>query len=482
MVSTDAEGKITFMNAAAEKITGWRKDDAAGRPFGEVVELVDETSRPLASPVERALRDGDVVRTSARIHGPGGGLRALADSTAPMVNEAGQAIGAVMVFRDVTEQHRLVRQLEIADRLRALGTMAAGVAHEISNPLAFILANLGFVEEQLARLRARASLEHAEEEILTETGGALADAIVGAERVRKTVEDLRAFCRTDYETYAPVDVATVVRWALGVTAHETRSRARVTLELAEVPPIEGNAARLGQVVVNLLINAAHAMPPDGSGVHTIHVSLRARDGRHAVLEVRDDGCGMSAEVARRALEPFFTTKRTGEGTGLGLAVSHGIVSSMGGTLEIESTLDQGTLVRVVLPTIRAPREAADLPRAKVLVVDPDRLARSSVRRILSAEHELTCSSDPTQALAMLDAGMRYDALVCDAGPSAFELSSALELRHPDQARRTIWITERTSSRPLGPRQLGKPLDPERLRKVVREMLTDLGRSAEVEPC
>jgi two-component system, NtrC family, sensor kinase len=237
-------------------------------------------------------------------------------------------------------------QLMFADRLASVGRLAAGVGHEINNPLAYVISNLNYVHKELTRSQGTPT-EEERQEVMT----AIADAREGAERVRVIVQDLKTLSRPDDTASGLADLTTVVRSSMKIASHEIRRRARLVDALGELPPVQGNPARLGQVFLNLLINAAHAIPEGRAEENEIRVSAREEEGR-VTVEIRDTGCGIPQENLERIFDPFFTTKPVGEGTGLGLALCHSIITALGGGITVESELNRGTTFRVSLPTAK----------------------------------------------------------------------------------------------------------------------------------
>ncbi|MBJ6762122.1 HAMP domain-containing protein [Myxococcaceae bacterium JPH2] len=243
-------------------------------------------------------------------------------------------------------------RLLFADRLASVGQLAAGVGHEINNPLAFIIANLQFVAGQLDKvdgggLSGRQRLE---------LQAALAEAGEGAERVRVIVKELQNLARPDSLDTGPVDLGAVARSAVKMAMHLIRPRAGLVLEVDSVPAVLGNGGRLCQVLLNLLLNAAHAIEPGRVEWNTIRLSAREEDGWVRV-EVSDTGCGIATEHLDRIFDPFFTTRPVGTGTGLGLAVCQGIIAAHGGELSVDSEVSRGTTFRVRLRTFAQPSRA-----------------------------------------------------------------------------------------------------------------------------
>ena len=238
-------------------------------------------------------------------------------------------------------------QLILNDRLASMGKLAAGVGHEINNPLAFVLSNLNFLHKELHRTGGTPS-EEERQELLT----VVSDAKEGAERVRVIVQGLKTLSRDDATGRA--DLKSVVSAAVKIAAHEVRRRARLVEELDNVPPVSGSASRLGQVFLNLLINAAQAIPEGHVEENEIRIADRPDTAERVVVEIRDTGCGIPPENLDKIFDPFFTTKPVGEGTGLGLSLVHSIITAVGGTITVESQVNQGTTFHITLPTASTP--------------------------------------------------------------------------------------------------------------------------------
>jgi signal transduction histidine kinase len=257
----------------------------------------------------------------------------------------------LMVSQDVTERRRMEAQLAATTRLASLGTLVAGVAHEINNPLGAMLASEGFVAEEVNRMRAdlRADAAPDPHDLARRLDGladALADAQEGGRRVERIVKDLALFGRPDAQRRR-VRLGTVVDEALRWLPASVATRAALRREDLGAPDVLASEGQLVQVVVNLVANAARAIPDGRRG----DVAVRIGPGGPGMarLEVRDDGVGMTPELVDRIFDPFFTTREVGEGTGLGLAVVHSIVTAHGGNVIVASTPGQGTTVGVELP-------------------------------------------------------------------------------------------------------------------------------------
>ncbi|HEU4728306.1 MAG TPA: ATP-binding protein, partial [Kofleriaceae bacterium] len=482
MISVHRAGKVVYANLAARRILGI----AAG---AEVTGLGDrihpddqarvaEIMKVAGDPVDH-VGGAPVPRvTELRVRDEDGSWRTCEVSGVWM--ELAGATVLVASGRDVTERHRLRAQLMVSDRMASLGTLAAGIAHEINNPLSYVLGNLQVIAESITSSMSPDELT-----------AAIDDATDGAHRVRKIVQGLRSFSRAGDETRVRLELADVLGAAIRLTSNEVRHRARLVCELGATPRVSADDGRLTQVFINLLVNAAHAIPEGRSDDNRITVRTRSDEQGQAVIEIEDTGRGMTPEVQARAFDPFFTTKEVGGGTGLGLSICHGIVTALGGRIAIESAPGRGTIVRVVLPAaadleiaVARTTSATSSPprqRLRVLVVDDEPLVVDMLARVLRRDHDVVTVSCGRAALEHIAAGVRFDAIVSDVmmpNMTGIELLDALvELDH-EQARRLIFLsggvfTPETRARldELGTLQLEKPVSPRELRTAVMGVAT-----------
>jgi CheY-like chemotaxis protein/two-component sensor histidine kinase len=357
-----------------------------------------------------------------------------------------------------------------------------------------VLSNLAVVEEALTRTQRQTPAQTVPLLLidLADTTAAVRDAREGAERVRTIVRDLKAFSRGDEDERQVIDPAEPLRAAIQMAAHEIRLRARLELETGPLPLVEANLVRLSQVFLNLLLNAAQAVPEGAPGRHLVRVVTRTAADGWAELEVSDTGPGIPPQNLSRIFDPFFTTKPVGIGTGLGLSICQGIVSRVGGSIEVESPPGSGATFRVRLPPARgAGRDAAAPERpcavaaratraSRILVVDDEPLVQAAMRRVLGAKHEVVSATEGRAALERLGAGGRFDAIICDLampGMDGIDFHAELSSRHPELRTRILFVTggartdrARAFVEALGDRVLEKPVDPDRLRRAVDAIL------------
>ncbi len=274
-------------------------------------------------------------------------------TTWPIRNEQGTVTHFVSLRKDVTAQRHTEQALRLSERMASLGTLAAGVAHEINNPLTYVLLSLRLAQKQMARHALDLPLS-----FLDKTDVALENAIDGAERVSTIVKDLRQFSRSDETTVEAVDPRSVLDSALRLVGNDIRHRAHIECDYQATPPVTCNHAKLHQVFLNLLVNASYAIEQAyGSLVAPnvmlskqrapeIRVSTSSDPNGDCVIEVRDNGIGIAPEHIGRIFDPFFTTKPVGVGTGLGLSLCRTIISEMDGEISVSSKFGEGSTFRI----------------------------------------------------------------------------------------------------------------------------------------
>ena len=380
-----------------------------------------------------------------------------------------------------SEKRKMHEQLLISDRMAAVGTLAAGVAHEINNPLTYINILVGRLNS-LESANPRDALAMHRLEMLQEVRD-------GLKRVERIASDLRAYSRNDDEKQTSTDVRQAIESALRIAGHEVRHRADLVCDYQDVPPVRGSNARLGQVFLNLIMNAVQSMSEGEAHTNQLRVSTWLLDDGQVAVEIADTGTGIPHELLGKIFEAFFTTKKPGEGTGLGLSICRGIITNLGGELSVRSELGKGTCFRVVLPqgepSLPLPAKVASRgpaagTRARVLVVDDDRSVGQVVASVLGFEHDVSIAHSGREALTMLEREPDVDLIVCDLmmpEVSGMDLYEALVLVRPHLARRFLFMTAGAFTRSahaflerVAPALLDKPFSAEALIDAVRGTL------------
>lgn len=378
-------------------------------------------------------------------------------------------------FSDITERRKSIEirgRLAAADRLRSIGQLAAGIAHEVNNPATFVMSNTEALMERLgsmsAGLRAirtgaeswgestRGELDeilfrHDLEGLILDFEAMLRENKLGLERIVSIVGSLRAFARMEEEGASRVNLNDVVADATTIVRNEIRARARMVVDLRDLPEIAAHRGKLAQVLVNVLVNAAHAIAEGRPDEHMITIRTERAD-RHVSVSVQDTGTGIAPEVIPRVFDPFFTTKKRDEGTGLGLSLSAEIVRQHGGEITIESVLGKGTRVKIELPLETGlPLRVDDHARtsipgtrhARVLVVDDETMIINAFRRVLGDIHEVIGAEGGTQAKELLERDAAFDLILCDLmmpDCDGAELYDWIGARIPHLLRRIVFVS------------------------------------------
>ncbi len=463
------DGTIEYWSPSAARIYGFPRESVVGRPKRSFVP--PDTLAEFDEMFARAAR-GEALRNLETKRMRADGSTFTASVTVSPVLEAGRIVALSVITRDVTEQKKLEAYVAQTDRMASVGVLAAGVAHEINNPLAALMVNLELLSS---------GLDPREHEPLK-------DAREAAQHIRQVVKDLKLFSRRDDDAQQDVDVARVLDSTLRMAWNELRHRARLVKDYASAPPVRGSEARLGQVFLNLVVNAAQSI--DEGHVERNEIRIAAKQqGARLVVEISDTGCGMSPETLQHVFEPFFTTKPAGVGTGLGLPICRRIVDELGGSIDIQSELGRGTTVRLSLPVaqvseeVAAPARAAAPPtarRGRVLVIDDDALVSRAVERTLAGIHDVVGVSSAADALEKIRAGARFDVILCDMmmpHMTGVEFYEELRRISPAEASRVIFLTggaftakAREFLDRVSNQRVDKPFDPTHLRALVSDRI------------
>lgn len=441
IMNVDREGRVRFINRVAP---GFSVDQVIGMRLGSDVppEQQDRIQRALDACITR----GESTEYEVSAPRADGSMRSYWCVLGP-VRRNGEITGAVVIARDITEKKHTDTLLIETDRMASVGALAAGIAHEINSPLSSLFVNLSLATRDIEVAAAGHELAPA---LMEE----LKDARDAAERVRQIVADLRIFTGWDGERLGPVDVEELLESTLRTARYEIRHRARVETHYDKVPLIRADAARLGQVFLNLILNATQAIPEGNPTKNEIRVSTSVDDTGRVVVRVADTGEGIPHELQSRVFTPMLSSKPRGGVRALGLSVCKRIVTELGGEISFKSEPGQGTEFSVVLPAsqfveiqpqplvVSAPAPAA-LRRGRILVIDDEPAVAAAMKRVLSPEHDITVVDSGARALELIQSGTPFDAIFCDVlmpQMSGIDLYEKIKTMLPDQAKRFVFVT------------------------------------------
>ena len=502
MIAVD--GTIRKANRSAASMNGFdTPDELIGRNIHELSGAADTES---AVDLDTILDDGSSHQREVVLQRMNKERYWGEVSAATIEGDDDTSNGIILIVRDITERKRLQLSLTETDRMASIGLLSAGVAHEINNPMMYVLNAVESMAEaspdllelfsfldsatsrndaspECAFIRDKMTAIHVEY-LMSQ----LDNAQLGVHRIMDIVKDLRIFSRVKDTEKRPVCINRVVSSAINIAYSEIKYRAELHRELADVPPVLANDGRLSQVFLNLLINAAQAIHGDTPSNNRIVVRTGEEAGR-VIASVSDTGVGIDAVHLSQIFDPFFTTKPSGVGTGLGLAISQNIVTEYGGTIEVTSEAGIGTTFTVSLPAIETAHRTSSidgyiesdqtgvsLPR--VLVVDTDGLIRDTLKRMLEREHEVRGTNNVPEAIQIISSEPEFDTILCDLlmpDLSSLGLYTWLEQNNPLMIDRIIFMTGGSYGQSTKifleqkhPRQLEKPFRRDVLKKQIDE--------------
>lgn len=433
--------------------------------------------------VSEAIERGAPFEFELRLIRPDGEIRHVLSRGRCDTNFATNRVETVFgIFLDVTDRDRARDQQAREHRLVTTGMLAAGVGHEMNNPLTFVSANIDIVIEELQQI-AGVSASGRLRGILSR----LEDARAGTERLKKIVRGLRAFAREDSPP-APTYLRSAIELSVNMAMHEIRQRATCRMELETLPLVDADESRLSQVLVNLICNAAQAFDEEDPQRNLIVIKSELVLPDLVSITVSDNGPGIPADELSRIFEPFFTTKAVGDGTGLGLAISQSIIASFGGDLACSTVVGEGTTFTILLRTSTAgvllpevkPSTPTPARTGRVVIVDDEPSLVRAVGRMLQSETNVQSFTDPRVALDYLRSAVSVDVILCDLTMphlSGRALYEAVVAARPELGERFVFMTGgvtrddlRLFLASIEHERLDKPFDMSQLRALVRRLV------------
>ncbi len=421
VITTDTEGRITFLNAVAERLTGWSDEEARGENSQKVFNIINEKSgERCASPVQRVMELGRIIGLAnhTALIAKDGSIRAIADSGAPIRDKKSTIVGVVIVFRDVTNEQKMEEELLKIRKLDSVGVLAGGIAHDFNNILSAILGSIELAGFRIAEKDEKAA-------------ALLLDAQKATKRASKLTQQLLTFSKGG----EPIRESILLPELISESADFVLQGSKIACEYSFAEDLWGvdvDAGQIGQVIQNIIINADHAMPEGGririNCVNIAHPAadsfLSVHEGDFVRIAIQDTGIGIPQQIIDKIFDPYFSTKK--HGSGLGLAICHSIVNKHGGYLTVDSKPGKGTTFTLYLPAHHAAERAAVEtarvgPAAKairVMVMDDEEILRSVVEaQLLALGHEPVLVADGEQAInryqELQDQGIPVDIVMMD---------------------------------------------------------------------
>lgn len=434
---------ITYANPAFEQTLGL--DARTGATGIDVLDLVHEGDCPRLRQQIDDLASGPITHAEYRVQKRD--ERWITLEVAAITAEFDGKVSILWLGRDVTRRKEVESQLRQADRLAVLGTLSAGMAHAINNPLLYTLLNLEHVARRLRQLGS-------ERDYQGEARVRLAEAHDGAERVAKVVRQMRGLSRVRATEPRAVDLQMVLDNVLAMVGHEIRHRGQLVTRTEAVPRVWANESELEQALLGLIVYVARSLPDEIGEAREIGLSTKTDGAGNAVVVVSDNGPALTPDARVHLFDPFGTE----DASALGLAMCHAIVTSLHGSIDVESGPMRGTTFRIVLPPASAPEsERYQRPRsvppppvplveprrARVLVVDDDPGVANTLRAMLEAHHEVKSVESGREALKILMSDEEFDVVFCDLVMpeiNGIDLYCALELNRPHKAERVVFMT------------------------------------------
>ncbi|MGD2023621.1 MAG: PAS domain S-box protein, partial [Desulfobacterales bacterium] len=418
VISTDLQGNVVSLNKVAEALTAWPEEEARGEPLIKVFNIVNEFNRKQCEdPVRKVIETGGIVglANNTILISRDGKEHVIADSAAPIMDRQSNIIGAVLVFRDVSEKRKMEAELVKAQKLESLGVLAGGIAHDFNNFLTVLIGNLS-----LAKMDAKPG---------DQVGAWLNEMEKASLQAKTLTQQLLTFSRGGQPVKQMVNLAELVKNSTAFSLRGSNVRCDFSIP-QDLLPVEADEGQIGQVINNLILNATHAMPEGGTlEIRSENVILSADNqfslpaGPYLKTSFRDHGVGIGPDHLHKVFDPYFSTKQ--KGSGLGLTVAYSIVDKHNGKLTVESELGQGTAFTIYLPASeKLASQSTDemtslfIGKGKILVMDDEKFIRDvAIHMLGKIGYEVAVADDGNQAVEMYrqaqKSGEPFDTVIMD---------------------------------------------------------------------
>ncbi|MEF3168374.1 MAG: PAS domain S-box protein [Deltaproteobacteria bacterium] len=404
VITTDTEGRVTFINGVAEQLTGWSQQEAAGQPLSEVFHIINEkTGEPAENPVSKVLASGTIIGLAnhTALIARDGTQRSIADSAAPILDAQGKVIGVVLVFRDVTEKKRMEEERLKIKKLESVGVLAGGIAHDFNNILTAILGNISLANIYIEKdHKARLLLQEAEKASL---------------RARDLTQQLLTFAKGGEPVRETTSIKQVITDSADFVLHGSNVRCHYAIS-EDLWLVDIDAGQMSQVIQNLVLNARQAMPEGGEikitceniADITNETGLGLPGEKWIKITIADTGCGIPEKYLDKIFDPYFTTKQ--QGSGLGLAITHSIITKHDGHIFVQSKPGEGTTFTIYLPasatqissdSVEEAQKPEKTVKATILIMDDEEMILDLAKEMLSLDgHEVLLAKDGKEAIAI----------------------------------------------------------------------------------
>ena len=412
VITSDTDGRVVLLNKVAEHLTGWKQDEAAGKPVSEIFNIIDEKlCTPCENTVERILATGEIITLEQQtvLVDKNGIKRNIADSGAPIRDQENKIIGTVLVFRDVTDELHREKELQKVRKLESVGMLAAGIAHDFNNILVAVIGNLSLAREFVDRNNKSYTLINKAEK--------------AALRAKELTQQLLTFAKGGDPALRETSLEELITESANFVLSGSNVACACNIN-DDLWAVNVDPGQINQVIQNLIINAKQAMPDGGTiGIDCSNIDGKKQliptdleIGKYVRIEIRDNGTGMTPEVLEKIFDPYFTTKN--DGNGLGLAVCHSIICKHKGNIYVESVPGQGTDFTIHLPATGSPLQKLETKKttslkkdsAKVMIMDDEEIIREVAQEILSyLGHDVVGVSDGAEAVRQYEESLKIGA-------------------------------------------------------------------------